>query len=192
MTAHFRRYPERYWLAFYLFLAIYQFATHRYLYEPHRQNVGHFLSGPIYVSFVIVSVGILLCPKARLRHGMWAGWWALDVTLCNFLISQSMKLAIPSPRPGGSASLSGFPSGHTMFSFALAYLMLQYRPKLAPLWFGMAFAVGWSRIDTLAHYPYQVFFGAVFGLTLGWLISVLHSERGLLLPRLLRRKPAVA
>lgn len=191
MTSHVRRHPERYWLAFYLLLAVYQFCTHRYLDEPHRQTVAYFFSGPIYISFVIISVGLLLCPKGRVGALKgWSGWWALDASICTFLISHSMKLTLPFERPSGSSG--GFPSGHTMFSFVFAYLMLRYRPKLAPLWFGIAFTVGWSRVVVDAHYPYQVFFGALFGVTLGWFISARTQGHGLLFHRLLHRKPAVA
>ncbi|MBW3623692.1 MAG: phosphatase PAP2 family protein [Armatimonadetes bacterium] len=190
MTSHLRRHSHLYWLAFYLFLAVYQFLTHRYLQEPHRQTVAYFFSGPIYISFLIISIGLLLCPKARggVRE-RWTGWWAFDACVCTFIVSHSMKLTIPLYRPSGSSG--GFPSGHTMFAFALAYLMLRYRPKLAPVWFGIACAVGWSRVEVDAHYPYQVLFGAAFGLILGWLSSAEHGGRGFLLPRLLRRNPAV-
>ena len=181
-----RTYVERFWMPAVLLFALYKFSTHHYLDEPHRQTVGYFFSGPIYQAYIIISIGLLLNPLTRKRWTRPIGWWALDVSICTLLISQSLKLAVRAPRPSGTGSLSGFPSGHTMFAFALAWLVLQIHPRLGPVWFAIAVAVGWSRVDTQAHFTYQVLCGAAFGTLLGLLIT--QRNRGILFPRILPKR----
>jgi undecaprenyl-diphosphatase len=65
-------------------------------------------------------------------------------------------------RPGSWS----FPSGHTASSFASAWILSTVWPKRAPVFFGLASAVGLSRIYLGAHYPGDVASGAMFGLVL--------------------------
>jgi len=141
---------------------------------------GHFLSNLGYNSYIAVSL-LLLFLWARRQGERRILWWPFDAGLCCFLCVTLLKFVSQLPRPSGSPS--GFPSGHTTFSFALAGLILAARPRLAPLWFLFAMGVGWSRVEVGAHYPYQVVVGAF----LGWGLSraVSNSKNGVLLPRLL-------
>jgi hypothetical protein len=67
----------------------------------------------------------------------------------------------------------------------MAWLIWKRYPRLGPWWFAMAAVVGWSRIEVHAHYPYQVFAGALLGCVLAAL--VVHRRAGVLLPRILMR-----
>ena len=73
------------------------------------------------------------------------------------------------PRP--SHGDGGFPSGHTAAVCALAYLLTERWPRLAPLWYAAAALVGWARWASGAHYPYQVVAGALLGLTVALVVS---------------------
>jgi len=150
---------------------------------------GHFLSNLGYNGYITVSLLVLFL-WARNQTAKRAWWWPFDVGLCCALCVLSLKFVSQLPRPSGSPS--GFPSGHTTFSFALAGLILAARPRLAPLWFLFAMGVAWSRVEVGAHYPYQVVVGAF----LGWGLSraVSNSKNGVLLPRLLSkiRRPAAS
>jgi membrane-associated phospholipid phosphatase len=158
---------------------------------PTSLLVGFLLSEPIYQFYIALSFGLLLLPGTgllpsafhRVKANGW-GWWCLDIIVCTVLLSNGLKLLLQLPRPSGSAS--GSVSGHTAFAFGLAWLILETYPHLAPLWFGLAVAIGWSRIETQAHYAYQVPLGAALGSALGWLVSRGWPE-GVLLPRCLRR-----
>lgn len=79
------------------------------------------------------------------------------------------------PRPSGHDG--GFPSGHTAAVCALAYLLTERWPKLAPLWYAAAALVGWARWASGAHYPYQVVAGAVLGLTVAVIFAHRFPER---------------
>lgn len=65
------------------------------------------------------------------------------------------------PRPSGSDG--GFPSGHTAAHVCLAFLLSERCPKLAPLWWLWAAVMAWSRVESGAHWAYQVAAGIVLG-----------------------------
>jgi membrane-associated phospholipid phosphatase len=56
-----------------------------------------------------------------------------------------------------------FPSGHSAAAFAGAWLLTRHYPRLAALWYVIASLVGFSRIYLGAHYPGDVFSGALAG-----------------------------
>lgn len=150
---------------------------------PTRDNrpLALFLSNPFNKFYIVISLVALLIFGARGADKK-RMWWALDVVIFNLLMAQGLKLVAHLPRPSGG--LSGFPSGHTMFAFALAWLLLETRSRLMPLWFMGAVAIGWARVAAGAHYPYQVVAGAFFGIFIGWTVS--HAAQGVLFPRCFR------
>jgi undecaprenyl-diphosphatase len=68
-----------------------------------------------------------------------------------------------------------FPSGHSAAAFAGAWLLRRHYPKLATLWYAIAGLVGFSRIYLGAHYPGDVFSGAISGVAIAeaarWVID---------------------
>jgi membrane-associated phospholipid phosphatase len=178
---------DRIWIPLVLVIALDRFFDNPDLYKHSPFSLGYFITGPVYQSLIVVAIGVLLSSFARkAKPGML--WWALDVSLGTFLIAQIGKALFRLPRPTGSSH--GFPSGHTMFVVCIAWLLCEINPRLAPLWFGFAALVGWSRVATHAHYPYQVFFGAIFGLILSYFVT--RREQGMLFQRFFRRKTATA
>ena len=72
--------------------------------------------------------------------------------------------------PGSSTS---FPSGHTVGAFALAGVLM-FASRNWPLRFiafALAFAVGLSRVLAFRHWPSDVFFSMVLGVTTAWIAS---------------------
>jgi undecaprenyl-diphosphatase len=57
-----------------------------------------------------------------------------------------------------------FPSGHAATSFAAAMILSTANPRLGPLWFLLATAIGFSRVYVGVHYPLDVIGGAVLGI----------------------------
>jgi membrane-associated phospholipid phosphatase len=80
--------------------------------------------------------------------------------------------------PGGlGLGHGGFPSGHAIAAFAIATVVARRygkRHRWVPLAaYGLAAAIGFSRVTTLAHFPSDVFLGAALGYSVSR-FAVLH------------------
>jgi undecaprenyl-diphosphatase len=71
-----------------------------------------------------------------------------------------------------------FPSGHTASSFAGATALAFYYPKAAPLLYGLAAAVGASRVHLGVHFPSDAAVGGVIGIGIGTFGAWLFKKRG--------------
>ncbi len=131
------------------------------------QLTGDFCSHTLYQSLIGLSLILLLWRGARENRRFF--WWVGLVSLLTPLCIEGLKRLTRLPRPDGDPT--GFPSGHTTVSFALAWLLMQAYPRGTPLWFAVAVAIGWSRVEGHAHFPYQVLCGACLGTLVGWGIS---------------------
>lgn len=60
-------------------------------------------------------------------------------------------------------ALTSFPSGHTVTAFALATAVVYLWPRLSIVAWIFAIAIGISRVAIGAHYPSDVFTGAIIG-----------------------------
>ena len=88
-----------------------------------------------------------------------------------FLVHERARLV------GRRPTDSSFPSGHTAAACAGAVLLGSHLPELAPLFWGYAVLVGFSRVYLGVHFPADVLVGGVVGAWLatfyGWLTTVL-------------------
>ncbi|HXC77038.1 MAG TPA: phosphatase PAP2 family protein [Candidatus Acidoferrum sp.] len=71
-----------------------------------------------------------------------------------------------------------FPSGHTASSFAGATALAFYYPKAAPLVYGLAAAVGASRVHLGVHFPSDAAVGGVIGIGIGTFGAWVFKTRG--------------
>ena len=152
------------------------------------RQIAKLFSGSYYKIYIVVSI-VTLLGLAIHRRKMKTIFWALELIFSCLIITNVLKYSmLPGkllgrpPRmndgvivPGGYSP--GFPSAHTAFAFGLAWLIFVLKPRYSPLWFAMAVAVGWSRVEIRAHYPYQVICGAILGMLLAHFIS--GSAQGL-------------
>ncbi len=84
----------------------------------------------------------------------------------------------PSPLPLVHAPHDGsFPSGHAATSFACATILTSAAPRLAPLWYLLALAIGFSRIYVGVHYPVDVVGGAILGVAIALLLLAAIRRR---------------
>ena len=99
------------------------------------------------------------------------------------LISNGLKHLVGRPRPkfvhsgewhfapSWESGLDSFPSGHTAATFAVATVLAKRFPVLAPIWLSIAVFVGISRILRGAHFPTDIFAGAILGLLSGSIVA---------------------
>jgi undecaprenyl-diphosphatase len=175
---------RHYWLPLLSFAVLAVACTDTNYYDGRR--LARNFSGDWYKIFIVVSVVTLLL-LAWQRRKLSGVRHIIELVLLSLVLTNILKFALPLGRPPRmhdgvidvhSPYSPGFPSAHTAFSFGLAWLIFEFQPRLAPLWFAFAVAVGWSRIELFAHYPYQVLAGAVMGSALAYWIS--HAPRGVL------------
>lgn len=106
------------------------------------------------------------------------GIWAEELLKGIFLVPRpAMSIGREKLHILGEVKLrNSFPSGHATFSFLTAHLLSHRRSIFwkVPL-FGGALLVGWSRVYVGAHYPLDVFGGAVVGMAVSALVWCLYD-----------------
>jgi undecaprenyl-diphosphatase len=91
---------------------------------------------------------------------------------------QRPSLRYHEPEPLVTVPASGsFPSGHAATSFAAATMLSFAFPRLAPLLFVLALAVGFSRVYVGVHYPLDIVGGAVLGTLVATALRLLVRAR---------------
>jgi membrane-associated phospholipid phosphatase len=142
--------------------------------------VRHFGQPEVYATVTVglLATGLVTGNRDITRTG---GHLALSLALAG-LTTQAAKAVLGRPRPEQSLDADGyspfsgqasFPSGHTSISFALATSLADdiHRPWATVGLYGVATAVGWSRINDNRHWFTDVAAGALIGITSAKLAS---------------------
>lgn len=124
---------------------------------------------PIAMGGVILGCLVVGTPSQRRALVM-----ALASMALAWVSVQLLRAAVPAPRPAQlgigvqwveHAARAGFPSMHAAGALALAASLQAARPtrNLAPLAWGVAVAVAWSRVCLGVHFPSDVLVGMLLG-----------------------------
>lgn len=152
------------------------------------------LVGSLGQLWIVVGVVLLVIPKTRK-----CGAAVLLSYGVSFLIGNEwLKDLIARPRPcavdetvllivkkPGSFSC---PSVHTYLAFSSAMAICHYYKKTGIGVFIFAALVGFSRMYFFVHYPTDVLFGAVLGITTAFVVCVLLDKICICVKKLLKNK----
>ena len=154
--------------------------------EYWLNELGQFASVPLNTAFLTAGIlGLLFL--ARRERSRAAALRVAAVMLTETALVHLLKMAaslarqlnltegVFLPRPNGSSG--GFPSGHAAAACALAFLLTERMPRLAPVWYGIAALISWSRVEARAHYPYQIIGGAILGLAVAVVVTQQMRKR---------------
>ncbi len=108
--------------------------------------------------------------------------FSLYAVILSGVAANILKFSIGKARPGeklgnwhiepfsAANDFHSFPSGHTATSFALAYVIAAFYPRLALPAFSAALLIGAGRIVGESHFPSDVMAGALLGMACGWTV----------------------
>jgi membrane-associated phospholipid phosphatase len=144
--------------------------------------------GAVY-SLVPIAGGLylggVLTGQSKLRE---VGLLGTEALVDGLIVSEVLKVTTGRQRPlqgnGGGQffqSGDGFPSGHTIESFALASVVAhQYHNQKAVviLAYGLATAIGASRFSAREHFASDVVAGGAMGWFIGRYVSARHRDGG--------------
>lgn len=139
-----------------------------------------------YFALVVIPLFLGLFLWHHKKKGLWL---FLGLTLCLGLTDFSgaqIKKAVGRLRPGDAAGVEvtvrspyggfSFPSNHASNLYALATYSSFFVPQLYWPTFIIAFLVAYSRVYNGVHYPSDVFFGAFFGILIGYLSCLTMNQ----------------
>ena len=109
----------------------------------------------------------------------------LDGFIVDAALNEGLSAVVREKRPYGNAHDS-FPSLHSSLSFEVAAAQSYYHPRQAPIWYGAAALISYSRIPAHEHYWQDVLCGGLLGYGSGqlsvssrhgWLIAPIFEGR---------------
>lgn len=113
---------------------------------------------------VWVAIGFACGRPARVAATVWG----------TLAVNYAVKSAVRRERPAElratlvpAPASASFPSSHAAMSTAAAIALCAVRPRLAPVWVGMAAAMAWSRVYAGVHHPGDVAAGVALGAVTG-------------------------
>jgi len=144
--------------------------------------------GEYFIFFVLLGVFItaymFYCRQKQLTSLFPFISAGLSALLAYFPIAFIIKNVTARPRPFVVLSLHqliqdnsfAFPSGHTIFLFALGTMIFPYHKKIGIFTIISGFLVGLARVAAGVHYPSDILGGAVIGVVIGVCMYSLHTN----------------
>jgi len=139
-------------------------------------GVIRFCANPLGILLVVLIAWYLLRHHTHV-HGLWELCAFFGVAFLSAGAAYIIKEALPTLRPtdyfpsldpliavGGGA----FPSMHTAFYAALGGAMIVAHRRSGFLIILLALVIGAARVASGVHWPYDILFGALLGVTMGW------------------------
>lgn len=159
-----------------LFFALYHLAGRSRIGDFLIVFLGEYLIYPVLLAFLAMAY-------RSYRRGAFAGAQPYMVAICSAVVARLgvtslirfwyhrprpfLALALPHLLSDGAYS---FPSGHTIFMFALAATTYFFNRKLALVLYAAGLLMGLARVAGAVHYPSDILGGAILGVAIGALV----------------------
>ncbi len=159
-----------------LFYTIFNLSGHSVWLDWLIILVGEYL---LYLLLLVVAYCIYQDFRACHPRKVYDYCIALTAALiARFGVAEVIRLFYHRPRPYLALHLPhllsdtaySFPSGHTIFLFALATSMLFVNKKLARWLYVAGIAIGLARVAAGVHYPSDIIGGMILGILTGYLV----------------------
>ena len=131
-----------------------------------------------YLGFIWFVIGFIIYFKEKksdkkLLKSLFATLFfslLVEIFLKNLIMRLRPQFVLPGViEPFDFYQSFSFPSGHAVISFAAAFVLSRYKPKLKWLYYSLAVIISFSRIYLGKHFPSDVIAGAVIGLGIGYI-----------------------
>jgi undecaprenyl-diphosphatase len=164
-----------------LFLIINGWAGHWPILDALMVFCAHYL---IYVMVAIVF-GYALFGYRRWRDMALVS--IITAGVARFVVAEIIRLFYQHARPDPAVLTklqlliprdfeSSFPSGHTIFVFALATIVYFHNKRAGRWFFAMAALVGFARVYVGVHWPYDIVGGIVLGILTAWVCDKIYRK----------------
>jgi len=147
-----------------------------------------------YLEYFLVAVLVFILIKGaiskNIRSIRTAVLGAVSAPFALFVVKYAISLSYYRPRPflvdgnvheilhlGSDRMVSAFPSGHTIFFFAMASVVYLNDRKLGRWFYVGAVLIGLARVFVGVHWPSDVLAGAILGILTGWGINRLATVK---------------
>ena len=142
-----------------------------------------------YLVVVILAVALIWPNKNRDKRRVGVLISVAAAFIARYLVKGAIVFALPRPRPFVDlvtvhpliSSLSwenmqSFPSGHTIFLFALATTLYGFNKKIGTGAFVISAIIGISRIYVGVHWPSDILGGAILGILTGFFVFHFYKK----------------
>lgn len=146
---------------------------------PFKTDLGNF-------TYVLIALGLWILWKERKAGLVFLLFFGLTLAITDQVSSKVLKEIIGRVRPchvlenvrmlTDCNTSYAFPSSHGVNIFAAAWFLAQPLGRAAPVFFGIAAIVAYSRVYIGIHYPLDVLGGAAVGLLIAWPLRRLKDE----------------
>lgn len=141
----------------------------------------------VYIILVVVVVGIYINRGNSPMRNVY-GAALTGAIIASWIIKPLILLVLQNPRPFIAISgiqpliepplgenLASFPSGHALFTFAIAAAVHAYNKKLGTVFYIAAILIGLARIYVGVHWPVDILAGAGLGILAGWVVAKMYK-----------------
>lgn len=139
----------------------------------------------LYFPYLLGILALILPLAEKKWRSCWLFYFemAFAVILGRGIITEIIRYFYAYPRPFDyfhftpliSESGNSFPSGHAVFFFALAVIILFWRPKWGWFYLASAAVLSFARIYVGVHWPLDILGGAAIGLACGFAVYYLFK-----------------